>query len=104
MVAVELAEIVADLRAVGVEFEDVEVKRASGGVPQSLPETMSAFANTRGGIIILGLDERAGFAAVGVSDPAAVRDEVAGAARSKLTPALAPSIDRALRGCSPSGG
>jgi ATP-dependent DNA helicase RecG len=93
MVAVELAEIVADLRAVGVEFEDVEVKRASGGVPQSLPETMSAFANTRGGIIILGLDERAGFAAVGVSDPAAVRDEVAGAARSKLTPALAPSIE-----------
>jgi ATP-dependent DNA helicase RecG len=93
MVAVELAEIVADLRAVGVEFEDVEVKRASGGVPQSLAETMSAFANTRGGIIILGLDERAGFAAVGVSDPAAVRDEVAGVARSKLTPALAPSIE-----------
>jgi ATP-dependent DNA helicase RecG len=92
-VAVELAEIVASLRAVGVEFEDVEVKRASGGVPQSLAETMSAFANARGGIIILGLDEKAGFTAAGVPDPAAMRDEVAGIARGRLTPALAPSIE-----------
>jgi ATP-dependent DNA helicase RecG len=92
-VAVELAEIVASLRAVGVEFEDVEVKRAGGGVPQSLAETMSAFANARGGIIILGLDEKSGFTAAGVPDPVAMRDEVAGIARSKLTPALAPSIE-----------
>lgn len=89
----ELAEIVAGLRAVGVEFEDIEVKRAAGGVPQSLAETMSAFANARGGVIILGLDEKAGFAAVGASDPAAMRDEVVGIARSKLTPALAPSVE-----------
>jgi ATP-dependent DNA helicase RecG len=54
---------------------------------------MSAFANARGGIIILGLDEKAGFAAVGVPNPAAIRDEVAGIARSKLTPALAPSVE-----------
>lgn len=89
----ELAEIVASLRAVRVEFEDIEVKRAGGGVPQSLAETMSAFANARGGIIILGLDEKAGFAAAGVPDPAAMRDEVAGIARGRLTPALAPSIE-----------
>jgi len=90
---VELAEIVARLRKTGVEFEDVEVKRAAGGLPQNVAETMSAFANSRGGIIILGLDERAGFASVGVSDPVAQRDELAGVARAKLTPALAPVID-----------
>jgi ATP-dependent DNA helicase RecG len=90
---VELAEIVARLRETGVEFEDVEVKRAAGGLPQSVAETMSAFANSRGGIIILGLDERAGFAPVGVSDPVALRDELAGVARAKLTPALTPLID-----------
>jgi ATP-dependent DNA helicase RecG len=90
---VELADIVARLRETGVEFEDVEVKRASGGLPRSVAETMSAFANSRGGIIILGLDERAGFAAVGVSDPVALRDELAGVARAQLTPALAPIID-----------
>jgi ATP-dependent DNA helicase RecG len=90
---VELADIVAKLRETGVEFEDVEVKRAAEGLPQNVAETMSAFANSRGGIIILGLDERAGFAAVGVSDPVALRDELAGVARAQLTPALAPIID-----------
>lgn len=89
----ELAEIVAGLRAVGAEFEDVEVKRAAGGVPQSLAETMSAFANARGGLIILGLDERAGFVSVGVPDAGAMRDEVTAVARGKLSPALAPSIE-----------
>jgi ATP-dependent DNA helicase RecG len=90
---VELADIVARLRETSVEFEDVEVKRAAGGLPRSVAETMSAFANSRGGIIILGLDEGAGFAAVGVRDPVALRDELAGVARAKVTPALAPVID-----------
>ena len=51
----DLAEVVAGLRETGVEFEDVEVKRAAGGMPQSVAETMSAFANSGGGLIILGL-------------------------------------------------
>jgi ATP-dependent DNA helicase RecG len=90
---VELTDIVARLRETGVEFEDVEVKRAAGGLPQNVAETMSAFANSRGGIIILGLDEGTGFATVGVRHPVALRDELAGVARGKLTPALAPVID-----------
>lgn len=89
----ELADIVARLRDTGVEFEDVEAKRAAGGLPRSVAETMSAFANSRGGLLILGLDERPGFTAVGVSDPAALRDELVAVARAQLTPALAPNID-----------
>src|SRR5262245_7833496 len=54
---------------------------------------MSAFANSRGGIIILGLDERAGFTPVSIGDHLALRDELAGLARSRLTPPLAPSIE-----------
>ena len=89
----DLAGIITRLRETGAELEDVEVKRASGGMPESLPSTMSAFANSRGGVIILGLDERSGFAATGVADAPAMRDAVAGLARERLTPALAPSIE-----------
>lgn len=52
----ELAEIVADLRSIGGDVTKVEVKRAQGGLPKSVRETLSAFANSSGGILILGLD------------------------------------------------
>lgn len=89
----DLAEVIAGLRVAGAEFEDVEVKRAAGGVPETLASTLAAFANARGGIVILGLDERQGFAATGVPDATATRNAVVSTAREKLTPSLAPSVE-----------
>jgi len=54
----ELEEIVASLRQMGADLTHVEAKRAGRELPRRLWETLSAFANTPGGgVIILGVDE-----------------------------------------------
>jgi ATP-dependent DNA helicase RecG len=69
-----VSDIVQWVRDVGNDTAFVEVKSAVGGLPVSVWETVSAFSNTQGGIIILGLDESKRFAPAQGFDPKRVRD------------------------------
>lgn len=67
------------------ESQRLEFKEAVGGLPDDLWETYSAFANTEGGEIVLGVrenDSSGAFEAVGVPDAQTLADEFWDAVRN----------------------
>lgn len=53
--------LIENMRKIGSDTQQCEVKESVQQLPKSLPETLSAFANRAGGIVILGLSEKNGF-------------------------------------------
>ena len=88
----QVNEAISRVRAAGTDLRDVEVKKAEGGIPKSLPETVSAFANTDGGLLILGVDEKAGFVPVGVP-PKPLAEALTIACNDAVEPAIRAEID-----------
>lgn len=64
-----------------IEWNDFEVKEASGGLPKSIWETVSAFSNTAGGWIVLGAKEKktgegSEFIVSGVPNPEQMEQDI----------------------------
>lgn len=59
------------------EHNMLECKEAQSGMPKSLWDTYSSFANTNGGIILLGIKQiaEADFVVTGVKDPIAMEKD-----------------------------
>ncbi|MCU7730268.1 putative DNA binding domain-containing protein [Actinoplanes sp. KI2] len=87
----ELTELIESLRAHGADHLTCEVKRAKGGLPATLWESISAFANAGGGQILLGVDEKSGFTVTGVDDPGMTEAQV-GAVCSEMEPPVRAEI------------
>jgi ATP-dependent DNA helicase RecG len=75
--ASEIVDLIGNLRNVGNDTQTCEVKKAHGGLPASIWETISAFSNAVGGCILLGIDEKNGFHVSGVQDPGAQESQLA---------------------------
>ncbi len=89
----ELVDLIRELRRAGTDTLRVEAKRAERELPRRLWETLSAFANTRGGgVLILGLDQEAGFGAVGVRDPGKVMQDLASLC-DQMEPPIRAAVD-----------
>lgn len=85
----ELERVIAELRVIGAEGQSVEVK---SGVGKNIRETLSAFSNDGGGLILVGLDENEGFAPVGKFNAVKARDALASRC-DELTPAVRPVVE-----------
>lgn len=89
----ELDILIEELRLGGQDTQQVEVKEAAGGLPKSILETLSAFSNGAGGIIILGLQEQNNFAYSPQFKAKSIYDALAGACNEKLTPPVRAEIN-----------
>ncbi|MCL2490832.1 MAG: putative DNA binding domain-containing protein [Propionibacteriaceae bacterium] len=88
----EVVALVDAARLAQTDSAQVEIKKALGGAPKSLPETVSAFANGVGGIIVLGIDEENGFVPVAVN-AAALADALVSACADNVVPAVRARIE-----------
>lgn len=70
----------------------MEAKSAGGGLPKSARETLSAFSNDQGGILLLGLDESDGFPPARGFDAAKIRDDLASLCSDALEPPVRADI------------
>lgn len=86
-------ELISLMRQLGSDLTTIEVKSAEGGFPKDALRTISAFSNTSGGTLVLGVSEEDGFEPTRSFDPRRVADALAQACREKLTPAVNPRIE-----------
>ncbi len=88
----ELQYLINQIQKRGCEEQTTEVKAAHRGCPERLYDTISAFANQNsGGVFVFGLDEKNGFAKVGVYDAQDLQKKVMEYCE-QMTPIIRPVL------------
>jgi ATP-dependent DNA helicase RecG len=83
----ELDTAIGLMREVGTDLSDYELKEAGGGFPSSVVASLCAFANTSGGVVILGISEKS-FEPVKELDVKTLQSQLAQCARERINPPL----------------
>ncbi|MHB8280577.1 MAG: ATP-binding protein [Candidatus Humimicrobiaceae bacterium] len=94
MIEEELKEIINSLKAIDDDTSSIEIKSGKGGFPKRIWETISAFANTPGGgIIILGISQTpGGIQVTGIDNPSKYQRDLASVC-AQMVPPINPLIE-----------
>ena len=88
MKKIDVIKAIEKIRNFNSETNMVEVKSALKGFPKKCYDTFSSFANTDGGIIIFGLDEKNKFKTEGVYDINDLQKKISSLCSDALDPSL----------------
>ena len=84
----DVIKAIKEIRSFNSETSQIEVKSALKGFPKKCYDTFSSFANTDGGTIIFGLDEKNKFKTEGVYDINDLQKKVSSLCSDALDPSL----------------
>lgn len=86
----DLIELIDTIKRQKCEKQYVEIKKALGGTTKKLYDTFSSFSNqNNGGIMVFGIDEKAGYEVTGVYDAQDLQVQVKNAAE-QMEPVIRP--------------
>lgn len=86
----ELASAISAMKNAGTDLSEYELKEAKGGFPKSVVDSVVAFANTNGGVIILGISEHT-FKPVDI-DVKLLQSQLSQVARERIEPSIQVDI------------
>lgn len=87
----ELNNLIDNIISMKTETDTIEFKKAKGGAPENLYDTLSSFSNTSGGIIIFGIDETDSYSVCGISNPDLLQKKITEQAMN-MEPKIRPII------------
>ena len=92
MTETEVIEAIKYMQEYQTETDKIEAKTAEKGCPQKCYDTISAFANKRGGIIIFGINEHNNFIEQDVYDVNDLQKQITSLCTNSLEPKIRPEF------------
>lgn len=91
MLEKDLIDLISTVVTRKTETPNIELKAARNGEPEKLYDSLSSFSNTKGGVIIFGIDEKKDYEICGVKNPDILEKKVVEQS-NEMTPIVRPLI------------
>lgn len=85
MQEIQLRRLITKILGRKTETANIEFKSVKEGSSEKLYDTFSSFSNTDGGIILFGIDEKAGYKVCGVKNPDILEKKIVEQAKARIS-------------------